>query len=193
MRKIYQWEWNGVELKTGDLICTEVGDLKSIDGGLSIFIGMIIPGPHDHIAIYTGPDGRFIEACPNGVIEACMDNSKWDAKKLFSSRGFIDHLAGAVYPLSGNNGAVGDETTIRLGIANYCQSQVGKKYNFNFLDPETEDVFYCSQLAYRAYMTVSQKNINLHCGMKHAYRNLWLPPEIVYPQEIWDGFTHKSV
>ncbi|WDV47548.1 YiiX/YebB-like N1pC/P60 family cysteine hydrolase [Clostridiaceae bacterium M8S5] len=35
--------------------------------------------------------------------------------------------------------------------ANWCYQQIGKPYNFNFLNKRTRDKFYCSQLVYAAY------------------------------------------
>ena len=65
---------------------------------------------------------------------------------------------------------------------------VDKPYNLNFLNPENEDSFYCSQLAYKAYQQIG---INLNTGL--TMENLPGTNAIIYPQEIWDGFSHKIV
>jgi len=63
---------------------------------------------------------------------------------------------------------------------------IGKPYNINFLNAESEKSFYCSQLAYKAYQQVG---INLNTGL--AMEQLPGTNKIIYPQEIWDGFEHR--
>ncbi|MFT3893038.1 MAG: YiiX/YebB-like N1pC/P60 family cysteine hydrolase [Anaerolineales bacterium] len=77
---------------------------------------------------------------------------------------------------------------MRKTVAAYCLAQVGKPYNLNFLNAETETAFYCSQLAYKAYQQVG---IDLNTGL--AMEQLPGTNNIVYPQEIWDGFSHRKV
>ena len=77
---------------------------------------------------------------------------------------------------------------MRTAVASYALAQVGKPYNLNFLNPETEDSFYCSQLAYKAYQSIG---IDLNTGL--AMEQLPGTNQIVYPQEIWDGFSHKQI
>lgn len=36
--------------------------------------------------------------------------------------------------------------------ANWCYDQIGKPYNYNFLNPYTRSKFYCSQLVYAAFL-----------------------------------------
>jgi hypothetical protein len=57
----------------------------------------------------------------------------------------------------------------------------------NFLNPEREDAFYCSQLAYKAYQQVG---IDLNTGL--AMEQLPGTNGIIYPQEIWNGFSHRQ-
>ena len=71
-------------------------------------------------------------------------------------------------------------------VAQYCLAQLGKPYNLNFLNAETEQSFYCSQLAYKAY---KQIGIDLNTGL--AMEQLPGTNEIIYPQEIWNGFNHR--
>lgn len=42
----------------------------------------------------------------------------------------------------------------------WADSQVGKKYNWNFLDPYTRKSFYCSQLVYAAYLDTAGVDLN---------------------------------
>jgi hypothetical protein len=56
------------------------------------------------------------------------------------------------------------------------------------LNTETEEAFYCSQLAYKAY---EQIGISLNTGL--AMEQLPGTNAIIYPQEIWNGFSHREV
>ena len=83
------------------------------------------------------------------------------------------------YPLADIGLTIGEENEIRVGVAAYCLSQLGKPYNLNFLDPEREDAFYCSQLAYKAYQPW---HINLNTGL--FMEQIPGTNQIIYPQEI---------
>ena len=74
-------------------------------------------------------------------------------------------------------------------MANYClaQAAANKPYNINFLNPDTEEAFYCSQLPYKAYMA---HGINLNTGQ--GVPNLVGTSSIVFPQEIWSGCGHQK-
>jgi hypothetical protein len=56
---IYTYTIDGLTVRTGDLICTNTTEGKSLFGGLFYrFFGTLIPGEVDHIAVYVGPGGR---------------------------------------------------------------------------------------------------------------------------------------
>ncbi len=76
---------------------------------------------------------------------------------------------------------------MRSQVAAYCLAQVSKPYNLNFLNAETDEAFYCSQLAYKAYQQIG---IGLNTGL--AMEQLPGTNAIVYPQEIWSGFNHRA-
>ena len=76
---------------------------------------------------------------------------------------------------------------MRITVANYSLAQVGKPYNLNFLNAETENSFYCSQLVYKAYQQVG---IDLNTGL--AMEQLPGTNAIVYPQEVWGGVPHQK-
>jgi len=80
-----------------------------------------------------------------------------------------------------------EEMLARAAIAKFTLAQIGKPYNLNFLNAETEEAYYCSQLAYKAYKSIG---INLNTGL--AMEQLPGTNQIVYPQEIWDGFSHRQ-
>ena len=106
---------------------------------------------------------------------------------MVKMRGLIlDEFYGVAYPLAGKEIREEDETLIRERVAEYCLAQVGKPYNLNFLDPDREDAFYCSQMIYKAYLPFG---IDLNTGLAMEF----LPGtnQIIYPQEIWSGCAHR--
>jgi uncharacterized protein YycO len=103
-------------------------------------------------------------------------------------RGLLfDTFYGIVSPIDGLQASQEEELEMRRRVAAYCLAQVGKPYNLNFLNAETEEAFYCSQLAYKAYQQVG---INLNTGL--AMEQIPGTNAIVYPQEIWEGFSHRA-
>jgi len=100
----------------------------------------------------------------------------------------FDSFYGVDSPLDGLEVAEAEEHEMRATVAAYCLAQVGKPYNFNFLNAETEETFYCSQLAYKAYQQIG---IDLNTGL--AMEQIPGTNAIIYPQEIWSGFSHRGV
>jgi hypothetical protein len=179
----------GLTLRTGDLICTANGDDTPVAGQFWRIIGLFVPGEVDHIIIYLGPEGRCIEAGPRGVNVFDLPGQTWDAVDLVSLRGPIfDTLIGASYPIGEMDWPEEKEIEVREAVRTYCLAQVGKPYNVNYFNPHTEEAFYCSQLAYLAYLPHGI-NLNTELGVPD------LPPtrSIIYPQEIWSGFSHDRV
>lgn len=186
---IYTYEIEGIPLQTGDIICTMNGKPDILPGEFWLFVGRLVPGDVDHVAIFLGPEGRCIESGSRGVNPFHLQGSIWDAEAMTSERGILlDTFYGAAYPLAGLQFSDEQEMLTRMKVAEYCLAQVGKPYNINFLNAESENSFYCSQLAYKAYQQVG---IDLNTGL--AMEQLPGTNEIVYPQEIWDGFPHRAV
>jgi hypothetical protein len=184
---IYTYSINGIPLETGDVICTMNGKPDILPGEFWRLVGRLVPGDVDHVAIYVGPDGRCVEAGARGVISYHAPHGSWDSAAMVKARGLIlDEFYGAAYPLAGAELGDEDETLIRERVAEYCLAQVGKPYNLNFLDPDREDVFYCSQIIYKAYLPFG---INLNTGL--AMELLPGTNQIIYPQEIWSGCAHR--
>lgn len=179
---------NGLSIQTGDILCMAFDqDENSRPGDYWRILGMLIPGEVDHVAVYVGPGGRCVEAGGRGVIAFDLDGELWAAEKMFKHRGrFKDHLVGVAYPLQGLDIPEERQIRIRNSVAEYCLSQVGKPYNINFLNPDREEAFYCSQLAYKAYLPYGI-NLNTNRGVP----NLPGSSSIVFPQEIWSGYPHK--
>ena len=180
---------NGLKLRSGDLICTTDGGGELLVGQFWRLVGKLIPGDVDHIVIYTGPGGRCVEAGATGrVIEFEIAGATWDADAMYSRRKLIDTLYGVAYPLAERNLSKDRQNEIREKVAAYCmkQAEAGKPYNINFLDSDTEDAFYCSQLAYRAYRNCDI-DLNTNCGVPDIPGT----DTVIFPQEIWEGCVNR--
>lgn len=189
---IHTFTLNGLELKTGDILCMAFDSQEAVNpGDYWRVLALLIPGEVDHVAIYLGPQGKCVEACARGVYTFDLEDNHWAPEKMFKHRGrFKDHLVGAAYPLQALDLSPAEEIRVRDGVAAYClaQAEAGKPYNINFLDPDREDAFYCGQLAYKAYLPYG---INLNTGL--GVPNLPGTSSIVFPQEIWSGCHHIRV
>jgi len=187
---VYDYEIGGVPMRTGDLICTTDGGGPLVGGEVWRLIGQLIPGPVDHIVIYVGPDGLCVEAGARlRVISFEASGNTWDARKMVRQRGpLIDAFYGVAYPLADKGMSAAKEAGVRESVAQYClkQAQAGKPYNIDFLNSATQNAFYCSQLAYKAYL---RKGIDLNTGK--GVPNLPGTESIIFPQEIWSGCKHK--
>jgi hypothetical protein len=186
---IHEYTMDGLRVQTGDLICTTDGGGADLKGQYWRLIGKLIPGDVDHIVVYVGPGGLCVEAGATGkVISFEVRGPHWDAAGMLEQRGFLDVLYGVAYPLAGKGFSATREAEIREEVANYClaQARSGKPYNLNFLDSSTEEAFYCSQLAYAAYL---RQGIDLNTGQ--GVPKIPGTESIVFPQEIWSGCEHK--
>ncbi len=185
---IHTYQINGMPVQTGDLICTMNGKPDILPGEFWRLVGRLVPGDVDHVAIYVGPDGRCVEAGARGVIAFDMPNGHWNTELMARQRGLLfDTFYGVASPLDALGISNDEEIHMRTAIATYALAQIGKPYNLNFLNAEREDAFYCSQLAYKAYQSVG---INLNTGL--AMEHLPGTNYIIYPQEIWEGFSHRQ-
>jgi len=183
---IYTYEVNGLPVKTGDIVCTMNGKPNILPGEFWRFVGRLVPGDVDHIAIYIGPEGRFVEAGALGVVTFDIQGNMWYPERTMSQRGMlVDTFYGVAYPLAEIGLTRTEEDDIRVSVAEYCLSKLGRPYNLNFLDPDRDDAFYCSQLAYKSYLPWG---INLNTGL--FMEQLPGTNQIIYPQEIWDGCKH---
>lgn len=185
---LHTYQINAMPLQTGDIICTMNGKPDILPGEFWRLVGRLVPGDVDHVAIYLGPGGRCVEAGARGVIAFSVPNGEWNTELMARQRGLLfDTFYGVVSPLDVLGYSDDEEARLRAMIAEYTLAQIGKPYNLNFLNPETEDAFYCSQLAYKAYQTIG---IDMNTGL--AMEQMPGTNQIIYPQEIWDGFSHKQ-
>ena len=189
---VHTYQFDGLTVRTGDLICTSTTQEKSIFGGLLWrFFGTLIPGEVDHIAVYVGPGGRCVEAGAKYCVTTFnIKGNTWDSSKMIEERGLIlDNLYGVAYPLAGRSLSTEEEDGIRKRVAIYCirQAEANKLYNAMFLDSNTEDAFYCSHLAYKAYL---KEDIDLNTGK--GVQDFPGMESIIFPQEIWSGCEHEK-
>jgi len=182
---VFSFEINGLAVRTGDLICTVDGGGPLVPGEFWRLIGKLIPGDVDHVVIYVGPEGKCVEAGAKGVISFETQASVWNSADMFNQRLMVDQLYGIAYPLRGRGLALDQEETIRENVAAFCLAQVGKPYNINFLDSSTENSFYCSQLAYAAYL---KNGIDLNTG--EGVPEIPGTGSIIFPQEVWESCVH---
>lgn len=99
---LYEYEINGVGVRTGDIICTYDGGAALLEGQSWYFVGNLIPGDVDHVVLYLGPGGRCIEAGPKGVNLYEVKNKTWDPLTMRSQRGpVMDTFYGVACPVEG--------------------------------------------------------------------------------------------
>ncbi len=184
---IHTYEINGLTVQTGDIICTMNGKPDILPGEFWRLVGRLVPGDVDHVAMYLGPAGRCIESGAKGVVTFEVKAGQWAAEQMMRKRGhLVDTFYGIAYPLAGRGLSAELEEQVRTDAATFALAQIGKPYNLNFLNTNTEDAFYCSQLAYRAYLRCG---IDLNTGL--AMEGLPGTNLIIYPQEIWNGCIHR--
>ena len=180
---IYEYQINGLTAQTGDLICTTDGGGADLKGQFWRLLGKLMPGDVDHIVVYVGPGGYCVEAGPKGVSAFDISGTIWDSEKMADQRGsLIDEFYGIACPVRIKQVSDAETTEIRETVAEYCLAQLGKPYNINFIDSSTENAFYCSQLAYLAYLK-NGIDLNTRIGIPE----IPLTESIIFPQEIWSG------
>lgn len=187
---IHAHTFNGLPLQTGDILCTQDGEKNSLFGQVWRLLGKLVPGEVDHCLIYLGPGGRCVESAARGVLVFEMPGESWDAPVLLQQRLLLDTLVGVAYPFAGRGLAPDEEALLRLAVAVFCQEQAknSKPYNFNYLDPQRDRSFYCSQLVFKAYLAQGI-DLNSNLGVPSG----GLLERIVFPQEIWNGCQHRRV
>ena len=184
---IYEYTINGLKVQTGDILCLAFrSNPQNHPVNHWRLLGLLIPGEVDHVAVYVGPQGRCVESAYRGVYEFHLGGDRWMPKKMYKHRGrFKDDFVGVAYPLHGRGFSVPEENHIRKEVAKFCLAQIDKSYNLNLLNPDSEKSFYCSQLAYKAYLPHGI-NLNTSHGVPHIIGS----QRIVFPNEIWRGCHH---
>jgi hypothetical protein len=185
---IHRYTINDLPVTTGDILCTVNGKPDILPGEFWRLVGRLVPGDVDHIAIYLGPQGRCAESGSRGVITFEVHDGLWDSGHAMPERGLlVDTFYGVSYPLEGRGLPPEMQERVRTQVAAFILAQVGKPYNLNFLNSDTDDAFYCSQLAYRAYL---RRGINLNTGL--AMDTVPGTDRIIFPQELWEGSIHRK-
>ena len=178
-----RYQINGLTVQTGDLICTIDGGGADLKGQFWRLLGKLLPGDVDHIVVYVGPGGHCVEAGPKGVSAFDISGNIWDSEKMAGQRGeLIDEFYGIACPVGIKHLGEAEAAAIREDVARYCIAQLGKPYNIDFPDSSREDAFYCSQLAYKAYLR-NGIDLNTRIGIP----NIPGTESIIFPQEIWSG------
>jgi len=178
---------NGLTVQTGDIICTMNGKPDILPGEFWRLVGRLVPGDVDHVVMYLGPEGRCIESGAKGVVTFEIHDGFWEPEHVMPERGMlVDTLYGVAYALAGRGLSPDMEEQIRTDVADFVLAQVGKPYNLNFLNSNTDEAFYCSQLIYRAYLRCG---IDLNTGM--AMESFPGTNLIIFPQEVWEGNIHR--
>ena len=184
---IHQYQINCLPVQTGDIICTMNGKPNILPGEFWRLVGRLVPGEVDHVAMYLGPEGRCIESGAKGVVTFEIHDGVWEPEHTMPERGMlVDTFYGVVYPLEGRGLSHEMEEQIREDVAAFALAQVGKPYNLNFLKSDNDAAFYCSQLAYRAYLRCG---IDLNTGQ--SIPDVPGTSRIIFPQEIWGGCIHR--
>ena len=182
MNGVFEETLEGLTVRTGDIIGTVDGN-ASLYGLLFKIIGEIVPGRPDHIAIYLGPDGICVEAAPRGVNLFRFFGGRWDTKRMQGQRDVVDSLYGVGSLLQGRFPNPKQEEDARETVRSFVLDQIGKRYNMNFLDVDSEEDFYCSQLAYAAYKRVGlDMNVAAAGSLHPKFLN-----RIVTPEEVWNA------
>lgn len=179
---------NGLPLRSGDLIFTVACDCDASTNAYWLILGRMIPGEVDHVAIYVGPGGRCVEAGARGEVISFDIGHRWNGALMAEQRGMTDRLFGIADPLEGRGIPPQREQEIRRQVADYCLRQVGKPYNIKFTDSTTEDAFYSSQLAYKAYLP---HGIDFNLG--RSIPGFEASDRIVFPQEVWDACPMRAL
>ena len=188
---IHSYHIDGLIVQTGDILCTAQGGGGSLLANLLYLVNGFAPGEVKHVIVYVGPGGRCVEAGPGGVLAFEIGGHTWVAERMREQRAqLMGRLYGAAYPLHDLGCSAREERAIRADIAAYCLAQAAlrKPYNVNLLNPHTDRAFYCSQLAYRAYLRHGI-DLNSEQGVPHIK---CIEP-VIFPQEIWSGFSHQSL
>ncbi len=59
---LHAFHLSGLDLQTGDIICTMNGKPDILPGEFWRLVGRLVPGEVDHVAMYLGPAGVCVES-----------------------------------------------------------------------------------------------------------------------------------
>jgi hypothetical protein len=180
----------GHTLHTGDLVCTTDGNQHALFSKAYELLGLVIPGPVDHIAIYVGPGPRFVEAGALGVLDFEMPGDTWDSAAIFKRRLIADTIYGIANPVAGRGFSKALERAIRFEVAKFVNQQAEERrpYNINFFNSTDQQAYYCSQLPYAAY---KRHGINLNTGS--GIPELPGLGSIIFPTEVWNACQQTRI
>ncbi|MDR3215556.1 MAG: hypothetical protein LBT75_04740, partial [Bacilli bacterium] len=124
-----------------------------------------------HAAILTGTSFDTIEANVPGVQNLKGKYNKWIGNRRYVNQGPGKYQNGDVFAVKVN----GLNRDKNKKVVDWARKQLKKRYNFNYLNADQDNTFYCSQLVYRAFLKTY--NINLDT----SDNNVWIfDPHYVY-------------
>jgi hypothetical protein len=184
---VHTHAYDGLVVRTGDVLCTVNGVPGSLAGRFWQGVGAVLPGRVDHCALYVGPGGRCVEAGARGVITFDMPGPAWDAPARQAERALLDRLLGVADPLAGRDLTEARATAIREAVAAFALDAAAREagYNLNFFASDGDGRYYCSQLVYRAYLEHGI-DLNTDAGVPGGP----VLGRIVFPEEIWNACVH---
>lgn len=115
----------------------------------------IVPTGHAAI-VYSA--SKVVESVADGVV---LGSNNWNTQ--------YDNCAAAV--------VVGTTTSQDASVGNWCYSQIGKPYSWNYYNVNRRDAFYCAQLVWAGYKDVCGIDLNTsEAGTAiHPLELLWPP------------------
>ena len=184
---IYEHVFEGLPVRTGDILCTRDGSPHGVFGRIWQAIGKLVPGEIDHCALYVGPGGRFVEADARGASVLTMQGERWDSESLEHRRLFVDTFAGVAYPLEGRDLSIRTQHRIREAVASDCLAQAAahKPFNFNLFNASNPRRTYCSQMIAEAYRREGIELDRLH--KSRLFRRA------ILPETLWQTCAHRRV
>lgn len=113
--------------------------------------------PTGHAAIVYS-SSKVVESVADGVV---LGNNNWNTQ--------YDNCAAAV--------VIGTTTSQDASVGNWCYSQIGKPYNWNYFDINRRDAFYCAQLVWAGYKDLCGIDLNTsEAGIAiHPLELVWSP------------------
>lgn len=127
-----------------DSLDEKIGNINSRSSSLGTYGDILVSynasswginfGYPGHAGIVSNTNGYTIESYPSDGVQ--YHTNDWGSRNN-------------VYAMS----VKGASSSNYVGAAGYAYTKLGKPYNWNFVNPWSEDSFYCSQLVWKAWKT----------------------------------------
>ena len=123
--------------------------------------------PTGHAAI-VWDSSTVVESISSGVV---VGRNNWTSNKK------------KIYGVSVSSTTAAQDSS----VASWCRSQVGKSYNYNYLNVTTRKKFYCSQLVWAGYRDLYGIDLNTSTFGKAIH-----PMELVNSSQTYTFYTYKK-